>query len=118
MKFLCDVHIPFKLVSFFQDLGYESVHVNSILEGSSTKDSEIAKFADEGNYILISKDADFKISFLLKRKPKKLVKINLGNISNKALIEIFKIRIDQLLKLDSKPTFLLEIGSRNDSFIA
>ncbi|MFC3417437.1 DUF5615 family PIN-like protein [Algoriphagus hitonicola] len=116
MKFLCDVHIPFKLVSFFQDLGYESVHVNSILEGSSTKYSEIAKFADEGNYIF--KDADFKISFLLKRKPKKLVKINLGNISNKALIEIFKIRIDQLLKLDSKPTFLLEIGSRNDSFIA
>jgi len=68
VKVICDVHISFKVVSFFKEYGYESIHVNSILNGSFTKDSEIASFADKGNYILISKDSDFKISFLLNKK--------------------------------------------------
>lgn len=38
MKFLCDVHISYKLVNFLNSQGYSTDHVNSILEGSKTKD--------------------------------------------------------------------------------
>lgn len=88
MKFLCDVHISFKLVKFLNDSGFESIHVNNILNGYYTKDKDICKFADSNDFIVISKDADFRDSFYLKKTPKKFVKINLGNISNQDLISI------------------------------
>ncbi len=46
MKFLCDVHISYKIVKFFSDLGFEAIHVNTILEGCETKDKDICRFAD------------------------------------------------------------------------
>ncbi|PZX48669.1 DUF5615 family PIN-like protein [Algoriphagus chordae] len=116
MRLICDVHISYKVVSFFKGQGHECIHVNFILAGSFTKDSEIANFVDSGDYILISKDSDFKISFLLNRKPKKLVKINLGNISNLELVNIFKTRIELLEKLNLKPSFMLEIGGDYESY--
>ena len=94
MKFLCDVHIPYKLISFFKSNNIKAIHVNSILNGSNSKDSEIAHFADENDLILISKDADFKLSYLLKKRPKKLIKVNLGNVSNEELIRIFERNLD------------------------
>ncbi|MBN7811250.1 DUF5615 family PIN-like protein [Algoriphagus sp. H41] len=117
MKFLCDVHISFKVVSFFKGLGHECIHVNEILEGCFTKDAEISRFADQGGYILVSKDSDFKNSFLLDRTPKKLVKINLGNVSNKNLIEILGHREELLRELDLKESFMLEIGGDRESYM-
>jgi predicted nuclease of predicted toxin-antitoxin system len=46
MKFLCDVHISYKLVNFLNSQGYLAIHVNSILEGLETKDSAISDYAD------------------------------------------------------------------------
>lgn len=43
MKFLCDVHISYKVVSFLTGLGYETVHVNQILDKWLTKDKDICK---------------------------------------------------------------------------
>ncbi|WP_395045252.1 DUF5615 family PIN-like protein [Flavobacterium sp.] len=71
MKFLCDVHISFKLVNAIKNLGFDCIHVNSILDKWFSKDSEITKFADENDYIMITKDADFRDSFFIKQSPKK-----------------------------------------------
>lgn len=49
MKILCDVHIARKVVRFLQDEGIEALHVNDILQGSSTPDTEITAFADAQN---------------------------------------------------------------------
>ena len=32
MKFLCDVHISYKLVSHLKSMGFETIHVNDILD--------------------------------------------------------------------------------------
>lgn len=109
MKFLCDVHISYKLSKTIESLGFECNHVNFILDKWFTTDKEIAKFADENNYILISKDADFKNSFLVNKTPKKLIKINLGNISNVELIQIFKKNLTLFEELDQNDSFILEI---------
>ena len=82
MKFLCDVHISYKLVKYLQQSDYMAIHVNEILDKWFTKDSEISTYADLNDLIVITKDSDFRDSFFIKKTPRKLIKINLGNISN------------------------------------
>jgi len=40
MKFICDVHIPYKLSKHLEKLGYESTHINLHLDKWYTKDKE------------------------------------------------------------------------------
>jgi predicted nuclease of predicted toxin-antitoxin system len=70
MRFLCDVHISIKISKRIQELGYDSQHVNFILDRWHSKDLAIAEFANHHDLILISKDQDFRNSFLLSQKPK------------------------------------------------
>ena len=41
MKFLCDVHISYKLVKYLQQSDNMAIHVNEILDKWFTKDSDI-----------------------------------------------------------------------------
>ncbi len=113
MKFLCDVHISIKLVKFLISKNHDCIHVNNILNNWYTKDEDIAKYVDQNNLILISKDADFRDSHYLKNTPKKLVKINLGNISNADLILIIENNLVKLEKLNSIESFILEIDNNS-----
>ena len=90
MKFLCDVHISYKIVRYLISLSFEAIHVNDILDKWFTSDRDICKYADEHNMIVITKDYDFRASYYLRNTPKKLIKINLGNIANNELVEIDK----------------------------
>jgi len=119
MKFLCDVHISFKLVATVKKLGFDCIHINSILEGYYTKDEQISEFVDQNDYTLITKDADFRNSFFIKNTPKKLFKINLGNISNTELILIFEQNLSKIEHLTIDTTsFIVEIDSNNITFLA
>jgi predicted nuclease of predicted toxin-antitoxin system len=75
-------------VKFLESKGYNAFHVNSLPDKWYTKDNYISKYADLNDFILITKDADFRNSYFIKKTPKKLIKVNLGNISNAALIDI------------------------------
>ena len=90
MKILCDVHISLKISKLFASKGITSVHVNDILDKWFTSDIKISDFADENDFTVITKDSDFKNSHFIKKSPKKLIKINLGNISTNRLLEIFE----------------------------
>ena len=114
MKFLCDVHIPIKLSKRLDELGHESEHVNKILNRWNSTDEEISRFADLNKLTLITKDQDFRNSFLLKRKPKRLIKVSLGNISNKELLELFEDHIHDLQKIhDENESVMVEINKEN-----
>ena len=89
MKFLCDVHIPFQLVNFLFSGGHDVIHVNNLEKKWLTTDEEICNYADKNNFILITKDSDFRNSFVLKKTPRRLIRITLGNTSNIDLIKIF-----------------------------
>ena len=109
MKFLCDVHISYKVVNFLSKSGFETIHVNQILDRWNTKDKDICKFADSNDLIVITKDYDFRDSFFVKGSPKKMMKINLGNISTSDLIEsLFQI-LPAIEKLSVSSSFLVEI---------
>ena len=96
MKILCDVHIAVKVSKFFSSKGIETEHVNQILDKWYTKDSDICQYADKNDFTVVTKDIDFKNSHFINQTPKKLIKINLGNISTKSLIAIFDNSIDKL----------------------
>ena len=113
MKFLCDVHISYKVVYYLISTGHEAFHINSILDKWFTSDNEIIKYADQNDLIIISKDSDFMDSFFVNNAPKKLIKINLGNISNEELIKILSSKLDLFESLCKKHKFLVEIDKYN-----
>ncbi len=113
MRFLCDVHIPFALVKSLIKSDFETIHVNELPHKWNTTDREICVFADSNDYVVITKDTDFRDSFFLSKTPRKLIKINLGNITNQELIQLFDTNIDKIKVLDDLPSFLLEIGEKD-----
>jgi predicted nuclease of predicted toxin-antitoxin system len=117
MKFLCDVHISHKIVAHLKSLGFEAIHVNNILDRSESKDSDICKYADENGFVVITKDSDFRNFYFIKQTPKKIIKINLGNIANNELIEIFSENIKSIASLHLKSNFLLEMDKENMNLI-
>ncbi|WP_375578566.1 DUF5615 family PIN-like protein [Marivirga tractuosa] len=110
MKFLCDVHISYKIVNTLKSIGFDAIHVNEILNKSETKDSDICEFADKKDYVVITKDSDFEDSYRVKNTPRKLLKISLGNISNQLLITIFEENIGNLKRLESEKSFFIEFN--------
>ncbi len=113
MFLVCDVHISRKVVNLFTRHGHKALHVNDILDGSETKDTDICRFADINDGIVVTKDSDFRDSHLVSAAPKKLIKINLGNISNEKLMEILEQNMDMIGKLDKNQAFLLEIDTED-----
>lgn len=90
MKFICDVHLAYKLVNYLKRRGCECHHVNTIFADPRASDQDIAKHADSNDLIVVTKDEDFKDSYILKRTPKKLVKLNTGNSSTQQMIDLLK----------------------------
>lgn len=111
MKFICDVHMPIRLSKFLAIHGTESIHVNQLVAGSSTPDAVICEYADKNDYIVITKDTDFRNAYLLKKTPKKLIRICLGNITNDRLVELFGTQLGLITKLNQEDSFYLEIHS-------
>ncbi|MCE3297188.1 MAG: hypothetical protein K0R65_2902 [Crocinitomicaceae bacterium] len=114
MKFLCDVHISFKLLQLLTEKYPGSVHVNNILDSYLTKDESIIDYADTHDFIIVTKDKDFKNAFLVRHKPKKLIKVNLGNLSNAELIRIISVNLPKIEHLNLlKESFMIEINNQD-----
>jgi len=111
IKILCDVHIAFKVVKFFEDNGHEAVHVNNILEGFKTKDSAISDYANLHGFTVLTKDIDFKNSHFVQGKPNKLLRIALGNIPTKRLIEILESNLEAIIKYFQSDKCFIEVGN-------
>lgn len=117
MKFLCDVHISYPFSKYLKEDGYDSTHVNFILQKWYTKDSEISQYADLNDLILITKDMDFKNSHFLKNTPKKLIRILLGNVSNEELIGLYTKNKNLIKNLSLNSKFYIEIAKESVYYI-
>ena len=117
MTLLCDVHISFKVVNYLKSIGVDALHVNAILEKWHTKDKDICIFADLNDLIVLTKDVDFKNSFMVNHTPLKLIKVSLGNISNNQLIQIIGDNIQAIQMLNSvSKRFMIEIDQHLVTF--
>lgn len=84
--------------------------MNQILDKWLTTDKNICKYADLNGMIVITKDYDFQNSFFLKKTPRKLIKINLGNLSTLELIKSLSDIMSAIEILNLNSSFLIEIG--------
>jgi len=99
LQFVVDAQLPKKLSDFLNKKGFNSIHTLDLPDKNSTTDKYIIEFAFSENRILITKDDDFLRSFLISKKPAKLILIKTGNIRNNELIEIFEMGITVIASL-------------------
>ena len=99
MRVLVDAHLPKRLSEFLSAREIESKHTLDLLKKNATPDSEIIRFADDENRIVISKDSDFLDNYILDGSPKKLLIVSTGNINNRNLIQLFEKNLESLKSL-------------------
>ena len=76
--------------------GFETTHTIDLPQGNRTTDRALITFSLTEQCILITKDADFVDSFLLRHEPWKLLLVSTGNIGNSELLRLFQLNLDQL----------------------
>jgi predicted nuclease of predicted toxin-antitoxin system len=90
LKFLIDTQLPPKLSRFFRDKGFNAIHTTHFENGHLFQDFQIIDISIKEQRIIITKDSDFFDNFILKGSPPKVLLLQVGNISNIDLIELFE----------------------------
>lgn len=85
MRFLVDAQLPRCLCGWLNEAGHDAVHTLELPHGNRTTDNEILVVAEHEQRIVVTKDEDFVPSFLIAGRPKKLLLVSTGNISNDEL---------------------------------
>lgn len=99
MKFILDAQLPKKLADFLVWKGYDAIHTLDLALKNRTTDSQINQITMDESRVLISKDLDFIESLLISDKPYKLIYLTTGNITNKALLDIFSRNIQKIIEM-------------------
>jgi predicted nuclease of predicted toxin-antitoxin system len=102
MKFIVDAQLPKSLADYITLKGYSAVHTLDLPDKNKTKDTYITQLATTEKWIVISKDADFLESHILRNEPPKLLLLKTGNIRNSELLTLFDKHFDFLVELLSK----------------
>ena len=96
MKFLIDAHLPKRLSVFLKQTGHDAIHTRDLPSGNRTKDSEIIRISLEEGRAVITKDADFVETIILKSQPWKLLLVSTGNITNSELESLFSANLEKI----------------------
>jgi predicted nuclease of predicted toxin-antitoxin system len=98
MKFLIDEQLPNLLVEWLLSKGYDTVHASALLTNTRIPDEYICECSMAEERIVITKDADFLNTYLVKQQPYKLVYITTGNLRNRPLMDLFRASLSQLIQ--------------------
>ena len=85
MKFIIDAQLPRRIAILLNQAGHDALHTLDLPQANRTPDTKIVQVAAREDRVVVSKDSDFVDSFLLDRKPEKLLLISTGNITNRDL---------------------------------
>ena len=97
MKFLVDVQLPRRIARWLTAEGHDAVHTLDLSKGNRTKDNEILAIAEHEQRIVITKDEDFVTSRRVSGRPRKLLRILIGNITNSDLETLFRPQIPAIV---------------------
>ena len=115
MKFLIDAQLPRLLCNQLRQAGFEAIHTLDLPLGNHTPDMVLNDLSVNDHYIVVTKDSDFVDSFLLHKKPWKLLLISTGNIRNAELEVLFLTNIKTIS--DEFGTFdFIELNRKNVIF--
>jgi len=85
VNFLIDAQLPRRASWWIREHGHDVVHTLDLPEGNRTADFTIIDIADSEARVVVTKDDDFVDSFHLRGKPRKLLLVATGNITNTEL---------------------------------
>jgi predicted nuclease of predicted toxin-antitoxin system len=112
VKFLVDAQLPARLARLLNEHGHDATHTSELPNGNRTPDDEIAAAADTEGRVVISKDRDFRYSHFVKGRPRRLLVVHTGNISNNDLLYLFEANLEQIVEaLDEAPLAILGLKS-------
>ena len=106
MKFLIDAQLPARLARFLNDAGHDALHTSELPQSNRTTDAQIAERADRDGRAVVTKDRDFRDSHLLTRSPRRLLVVATGNITNVALLTLFKANLEVIVRALSEVDFV------------
>jgi predicted nuclease of predicted toxin-antitoxin system len=96
MKILVDAQLPRRLVALLVRAGHDAIHTLDLPLGNRTIDTVINQLSLSEQRVVVTKDADFVDSFLLRQEPWKLLLVSTGNIRNAELIALFMANIEKI----------------------
>jgi len=100
--------MPKPLARFIAEQGHEALMSTRVL-GFSSSDAEIAAWADANEYVLVTKDLDFKHSHYRTGSPRRVVRMMIGNCSAAETVAMFAGVIPLIEAQPSDAPFHLEI---------
>lgn len=106
MKFLIDAQLPPSLAKLLNDKGHNAIHTLSPPEKNLSSDKAITAISLREERIVITKDADFYHSFLIRQEPYKLLLIRTGNLSKYALNSLIISQLDVILRYFTKGSMI------------
>lgn len=89
MKYLVDAQLPRRLALRLREAGFDAIYALVLPKGNRTLDTEINTISITELRIVVTKDSDFVDNFILHKRPRKLLLISTGNISNRELEGLF-----------------------------
>jgi predicted nuclease of predicted toxin-antitoxin system len=96
MRFLVDAQLPRRLAQCLRREGFEVIHTLDLPLRNRTPDSIISDLSVREQYIVVTKDEDFVSSFHLQRRPRKLLLVSTGNITNPELEALFLASLPEI----------------------
>jgi len=103
MKLLLDENISLKLVKFLIKDFPESNHID-FLKMQGTSDTNIWEYAQNENYIIVSKDNDFRQRSFLFGSPPKVIWLSVGNGGTKIIKELLLKNVALIYNFSQEPT--------------
>jgi predicted nuclease of predicted toxin-antitoxin system len=109
LKFLIDAQLPRRMCGWLRDSGHEATHTLDLALGNRTPDRVLVEQADSSGCVLVTKDADFVQSRLLKGAPRQLWLIVTGNVGNRELEGLVRRALPQVVRALGSAGFV-ELG--------
>lgn len=97
MKFLVDAQLPARLARALTKAGHDAKHTTHLPDGNHSSDADVMAFADADDRVVVSKDADFRISHQLRGRPRRLLVVAMGNVTNNDLLAAFEAHLDVIV---------------------
>ena len=112
MKLLLDENVSSKLVNLLIQAFPESTHID-LLEMRGTTDTNIWEYAKNHDYIIVSKDNDFRQRTFYFGIPPKVIWLSVGNSGTKKIADIILHNLENIKQFSKHPTEgLLTLSSK------
>lgn len=109
-KLLFDQNLSYRIVNQLKHLFPDSSHIR-LLKLEKADDLTIWQYATDNNLHIVSKDTDFNNLNNLYGYPPKVIWINTGNATTRAIIELLQKKADVVNAfLDNEESGLLELN--------